>query len=290
MGRAAGLSIKLLQFFFRLVEFGCAAVILGIFSYYLATLHNHSLPINDYIRSIEGISGVAVLYTGCAIILLWCLGGFAFFAFLAVLLDLAFIGGFIYVAYETRGGASSCTGIVNTPFGTGDVDTNNSVSDGSGGFTALPSLHTACRLQTAAFSVAIVAIIFFLISAVLEVAMWRHHKADKKYGPGPSNNYTTGSGSSRLRFWQRRRRNNTMASAYEKPVNANALPAHATPADVRTSYATDNTMVGAGPEPVVHNKYGHGGVNDGYLAPGTAAPGFQTSGVTGAHHSPAVNY
>lgn len=157
MGRAAGLSIKFLQFVFRLVEFGCAAVILGIYSYYLASLHNHSLPINTYIRSIEGISGVAVVYTACAVVLLWCLGGFTFFAFLAILLDIAFVGAFIYVSYETRAGASSCTGIVNTPFGTGDADSDNTVSDGNGGFTALPSFHTACRLQTATFAVAIVA-------------------------------------------------------------------------------------------------------------------------------------
>jgi len=77
--------------------------------------------------------------------------------FIAMLLDLAFCGAFIYVAYATRGGASSCKGNVNTPFGSGNANTNNSVQQGSGGFTHLPSLKTACRLETATFAVAIVA-------------------------------------------------------------------------------------------------------------------------------------
>merc|ERR1712225_217353 len=41
-----GIALKSVSLFFRAIEFGCAAVIIGIFSYYLATLTDHSLPIS----------------------------------------------------------------------------------------------------------------------------------------------------------------------------------------------------------------------------------------------------
>jgi len=83
-----GVALKGLSFLLRLVEFFCAAIILGIFSYYLATLHNHDLSIATYIRAVEGISGAGVLYTIFALLLVCCLGGIAFLGFIAMLLDL----------------------------------------------------------------------------------------------------------------------------------------------------------------------------------------------------------
>ena len=78
----------------------------------------------------------------------------------AVLLDLAFMGAFIYVAWKTRAGRGSCTGVVDTPLGSGDTRDaeGNQVISNSGGVVRLPSLHTACRLETACFAVAIVAV------------------------------------------------------------------------------------------------------------------------------------
>merc|ERR1712000_213597 len=52
-----GIALKSVSLFFRAIEFGCAAVIIGIFSYYLATLTDHSLPISVHIKAVEGISG-----------------------------------------------------------------------------------------------------------------------------------------------------------------------------------------------------------------------------------------
>jgi hypothetical protein len=153
-----GVALKSISLVLRIIEFGCAAVILAIFSYFLATLHNHDLHIDTYIRAVEGISGAGVLYTIFAILLVCCLGGIAFFSLLGMLLDLAFCGAFIYVAYATRGGDGSCRGNVNTPFGSGNTNVDNTVPQGNGGFTRLPSLHTACRLNTACFAVAIVAV------------------------------------------------------------------------------------------------------------------------------------
>lgn len=263
MGRGVGFGLKTLQLFLRVIEFCCAAVIVALFGYFLAKLSYNNLGISNYYKAIEGISGAAVIYTAFAILLVCCVGGLSFFAFLAILLDLAFVGCFIFVAVETRGGANSCSGNVNTPIGSGDV---NSATTGS-----LPSLGTACRMNTACFAVAIVAAVFFLISAIVEFALWRNRKSEKKYGPGPNNNYSEGRGN--RKFYQRREKViedpalTTTPIAVEKR-HPDSLPLHATPAAARTSYQTDATAVG--PEPVVLNKYGHignGGVGDGYAAP-----------------------
>jgi hypothetical protein len=152
----ASLALKSFSWFLRIIEFCAAAIILGIFSYYLAVLANHDLHIETYLRAVEGISGAAVLYTLFALALVFCLGGVAFFSAIGMLLDLAFTGAFIYIAYATRHGSDSCTGFVRTPLGDGDTNTENTIPSGKNGFTRLPSLHTACKLNTASFAVSIV--------------------------------------------------------------------------------------------------------------------------------------
>jgi hypothetical protein len=68
------------------------------------------------------------------------------------------------------GGASSCSGYVRTPFGNG-VSSSSTINNApDGGFTALPSLHEACKLNTAVFSVAIVAMYVYLNSHTKPVA------------------------------------------------------------------------------------------------------------------------
>jgi len=78
-------------------------------------------------------------------------------------LDILFCGAFIAIAIIIRAGAGSCTGLVNTPLGSGE---SNSISPGYGangfGFganqssTYKPNLGLACRLNTAAFAVAVI--------------------------------------------------------------------------------------------------------------------------------------
>ena len=46
----------------------------------------------------------------------------------------------------------------------------------------------------------------FLISAALEVVLSRARKRDKRYGPSPANNYTSGYG--KRRFWQKKNNKN----------------------------------------------------------------------------------
>lgn len=89
-------------------------------------------------RAVEGMAGAAVIYTAFAIILTCFLGGKTFFAFLALLLDFAFVGAFVAIAVLTRGGARSCSGKnVPSPLGTGNT--------------------RACKLETTVFAVAIIA-------------------------------------------------------------------------------------------------------------------------------------
>ncbi|TAQ86734.1 hypothetical protein B7494_g4960 [Chlorociboria aeruginascens] len=244
------IALKAVSWFLRAIEFCCAAIILAIFSYFLAVLHNHDLHIDTYIRAVEGISGAGILYTIFALILVCCLGGIAFFSFIAMILDLAFTGAFIYLAYATRAGRHSCSGFVNTPLGSGNTLTDNTVPTGSGGFTHLPSRRTACRLNSACFAVAIIGAVFFFLSIFVELALAHHHRKERAFGPSPNNGYTAGT--PRRKFWQRRSKNDPEAGLKTHP---DALPPHTTPAHIRQSYGTDTTKVGTD-EPI-YPKYGN---------------------------------
>ncbi|KAM0285985.1 hypothetical protein ACHAQH_001174 [Verticillium albo-atrum] len=296
-----GLALKLVQWFLRGVQFCCAALVLAVFSYFLATLSNHNLHISTAVRAVEGISGAAVIYTILGLILLCCLAGRAITSAVAIVLDLAFAGAFIYVAYANRAGASSCNGYVDTPYGRGRSSAD---VEGSGGFTNLPSYRTACKLQTACFAVSLVAIFFFLFSLIVEVFLVRHHKKEKRFGPGPDNNYTSGSGKKAagggLLGWRNKRRNRNAAVADAD----NTLPVHTHPDDVRNSYNTEATAVAPGQDanPYSHNKpetgYGYdhaapgaayGASNETYAHDAAYAPApahQQTAGVQGGHTNP----
>lgn len=224
MGARTGFGLKFLQWFFRGIQFCCSAIILAIYSYFLATLHNHNLPIATSLRAVEGISGAGTLYTGLALLMLCCLAGHTLTAFLAVVLDIAFIGAYIYVAIANKNGAGSCTGVLDTPFGKGQ---SSSTVEANSGFTKLPSFHTACRLQSASLAVAIIAIIFFVFSILMEFALTRHHQKEKRYGPSPQNDYTSGSGRRKTggffgRFFGR-------ANKADPIEEGNMLPQHTLP-------------------------------------------------------------
>ncbi|KAK8924673.1 hypothetical protein VCV18_005095 [Metarhizium anisopliae] len=278
MGAKSGLALKFLQWFIRGIQFLCAALILGIYAYFLAALHNHNLPIETSVRAVTGISGAAALYTLLGLLLLCCVAGLAFTSFIAIVLDFCFIGCFVYVAVVNKHGAGSCAGYVDTPFGQGQSDAT--ATGNKDGFTALPSFHTACRLQTASMAVAIIAIVFFIFSMLMEVALVRHHRKEKRFGPSPGNNYT--SGYARRGFFSRFRRGKDAAPLDE----ASRLPEHTHPDQLdhtRQSYGTENTAVN------------HDGPADYYKQEG--GYGFQTHGTTGGWHTapqtsgaPARNY
>lgn len=275
MGAKSGLALKGLQWFIRGVQFCCAAVVLALYSYFMASLSNRNLPIANWIKAVEGISGIAVLYTIAGLLLLWCFAGRRVTSFLAMVLDVAFIGGFIFIAWANRGGANSCNGIVSTPYGTADADTNIQ-PNGDTGYTGLPSFRQACRLQTACFAVSLIAIFFFIFSAIVEVSLVRNRQKEKRFGPSPKNNYTSGSGTGK-RFGFLGRRNKSVRSQ-----NTNVLPQHTHPDAVRDSYATESTAVSGGaagvPPQSTHAKYGEVGY------------GNQRTGVVEPAQYPEANY
>lgn len=156
MATKSGLALKVVQWFIRGVQFFCAAIILALFSYFLAAMANHHISIHNWIKAVEGISGAAVLYTLLGLLLLCCVAGHPFTSFLAIVLDICFIAGFIYIAASNgRTGTHSCRGNVNTVFGSGNSD-RNAAGAGTDGFTALPNLRQACQMQTAVLAVSIV--------------------------------------------------------------------------------------------------------------------------------------
>jgi hypothetical protein len=155
MGAKSGFALKFVQWFIRGIQFCCSALVLALFSYFLATLHNHDMDIPTWVRAVEGISGVGVLYTLVGLLLLCCLAGHPATSFIAIVIDVAFIGAYIYVAIANRGGASSCSGTVDTPFGTGDANSSPAAQDG---LTNLPSFRQACQMESACLAVAIVAV------------------------------------------------------------------------------------------------------------------------------------
>lgn len=218
-----GTALKAIQTFLYALEFCCAAIILGIYSYFLSVLADRDAPIYNWIKAVEGLSGAAVLYTIFAVLLTCFLGGKMFFAFLGIVFDIIFTGAFIALAVLTRDGADNCKGRVVTPFGTGP----HTSKDGFGQegepnqITYAVSLGTACRLNTVCFAIAIAGAVLFFISAIVQLALGRHHKKEKRFGPSPANGYTAGSG--RRKFWRRKRRTGT-----RDPEMAGTVPAATT--------------------------------------------------------------
>ncbi|KAL2369282.1 hypothetical protein BDBG_06548 [Blastomyces gilchristii SLH14081] len=234
---AAGIFIRFTNLLFRLLQLACSVIILGIFSYFLAVLTDHNMPIARWIKAVEGISGAATLYTLAASIFTLCIGGIAFFAALMLILDVCFIAGFIAIAIMTRHGADSCSGIVNTPLGTGNAN-RPAPGFGEGGFgtghdknfTYLPSLRSACRLQKGSLAVAVIGCILFALSLYPQVLYARHHKRGKRFGPSPRNNYTEGpsrTGPRSLWGFGPRRAAVTDTSANSYPLEANRVSGYA---------------------------------------------------------------
>jgi hypothetical protein len=145
---AGGVILRFFNLGLRVLQFLDAAVILGIFSYYLAVLARNDHHIATWIKAVEGLAGAATLYSLLGIIFTCCLGGVAFFAFLGVVLDICFVGAMVAIAIMTRKGVRSCTGTVDTPLGTGNAN-NDTFDKGL-------SFGMTCKLEKVVFAVAII--------------------------------------------------------------------------------------------------------------------------------------
>ncbi|EMC96494.1 hypothetical protein BAUCODRAFT_70359 [Baudoinia panamericana UAMH 10762] len=249
MGIVKGGALRLLQSGLYAIEFLCAAIILGIYSYFLSVLADRHLPIATWKRAVEGLSGAACLYLIFATILTCCLGGVEVFAFIAMVLDVLFFGAMIAIAILTRSGASKCSGYVTTPLGNGQASSstggfgNGGSDSGENNATYSVILRTACKLNTACFAVALIAAVLFLVTAVMQIALVRHHKKEKRYGPSPSNNYTSGPGKRRGMFGRKNKKHNATHEAElgAAGVGAGAGGLAAGQHDTRPSHETGYT-------------------------------------------------
>ncbi|KAK5658504.1 hypothetical protein OQA88_1896 [Cercophora sp. LCS_1] len=246
MSARTGTALGGLKLFIRAIQFLCAAIVLALFSYFLATLSNHGLPTANWIRAVEGISGIAVLYTLLCILSLCCLsatGVHPATSLLTMGLDVAFAAAFIYVAAANKTGSGSCRGEVDTPFGTGDADTGK--VEGSGGF-------------------------FFIFSIIAEWLLIRHRRKENRYGPSPMNDYTEGTAPKKGGFFSMLFGKNKKTKE-DATDPANVLPTHPQPDELRNSYATDQTRVGAagaGYEAPKYESMRYEGVENGIVANG----------------------
>ncbi|KAL2827571.1 hypothetical protein BDW59DRAFT_144013 [Aspergillus cavernicola] len=263
---AGGVVLRFFNLAIRILQFLASAVILGIFSYFLARHSQNDQHIPTWMKAVEGLSGAATLYALLGSLFTCCLGGIIFFAGLAIFLDVCFVGAMIAIAILTRDGTQTCSGTVDTPVGTGD-DGSDSPSGVDYGY--------ACRLEKVVFAVSIIGIFFFLISILLQYLLGRHHKREKRFGPSPANDYTYGT--QRRGFWRR--------SKYT-PENASGddmLPGHPTPGDVETGPTTTNEKPAGW-----FNRFGKRNqynaaptATGGYPAPAPAPGGYGNSAYTG---------
>lgn len=142
-----GVVLRFVNLAIRILQFLDSAVILGIFSYFLAKQAQHELGIPRWMKAVEGLSGAATLYALLGCLFTCCLGGVAFFAGLAMALDVCFIGAMVAIAVMTRDGTQTCHGTMDTPLGTGQehADSPSGVQYGY-----------ACRLNKVVFAVAVI--------------------------------------------------------------------------------------------------------------------------------------
>ncbi|KAH0360969.1 hypothetical protein KCU65_g9046, partial [Aureobasidium melanogenum] len=256
MGIFKGGALRLLQTALYFLCFCCAGAIIGIFSYFLAVLADHNLDIPTRWKAVEGLSGVMTLYTICTVLLTCCLAGIPFLSILGLIIDLLCMGGMIAIAVLDREGVNSCKNYVRTPLGNGPA--NNAIAYTQGSHHFAPHLGTACKLNKAVFSLAIAGAVFFLLTALMQLALMRHHKKEKRYGPSPSNDYTSGSAPARGLFG-RKPRNVPTEDYVEKGVVPAAPVAGQT---VRPSHDTaysGNTAVGANPTVIQKEGLTHDG-------------------------------
>jgi len=257
-----GAALRLGATLLYALEFCCAGIILGIYSYFMAVQADRDRNIATWQQAVEGISGVIVLYTIFAVILTCCLGGKAFFALLALVMNVLCMGGMIAIAVLTRDGASSCNGRVETPLGNGPASSKEGFAGNGNQYTYSASLGSICKMNTACFAVAIVGAFLFLLSIPLAIFLHRHHKKEKRYGPSPKNGYKSGSG---RKFWQRNQRNSTLRDPEVAAMPATGgLAAPAISHDVRPSHDTNHTLVGNNGSDA-YNKHLSGGY---HTAPG----------------------
>jgi hypothetical protein len=149
--------VKTLATGLRIIQFLGAIVLLAVWSTYLARLHTRHEGTTRNSRFVEGISGAAILYTAFAVLLTCCLGGIRIFAYLAIVIDVFFVGFMIAVAVITRGGGTSKCYF--SPTSTQHITYEGRVIN-----VSPKQLRTDCHLVKAVFAVSILMAYVFLLT------------------------------------------------------------------------------------------------------------------------------
>lgn len=148
MPSAGGAALRGVGTLLYILDFLCAAGIIGIWSYFIAALVKSNMGVANTWRAVEGLAGAATLYTIFAVLLTCFLGGMRVFAFLGIVMDLLFMGAMIAIAVLVRQGIHSCSGTVNTVFGTG-------MSSAIVPVEWNPRYATVCKLEKTVFALAV---------------------------------------------------------------------------------------------------------------------------------------
>ena len=238
-----GALLKGTSVFLRFLQFLASIAVLGIFAYFLVFLRNHALSTYTWVRAVEGISGASALYTVIAFFLVCCIGGVTFFALLGVLLDIAFIGGWIAVAVLTRhGGTANCGRIRRVGVSNGDVNINYSITGFSYGGASNPNdLHRICVLEKSSFGIAIAAAILFILSALFQHLLGKHHQREKRKTPN-----TPVMASQKRKFWQRKNKQHAAENGQMRYSQDTAMTGATATEGTQYGYANSNANTAYG--------------------------------------------
>ncbi|KAG5918945.1 hypothetical protein E4U61_001306 [Claviceps capensis] len=209
MGAAVLLALKNLLCTIRSLQLLCAILVLAIFSYLLVALHEYGLQIDVNLRAVESISGAAVLYTLINMLCQCCLAsGLGCMSPLAVVLDVGFMAGFIFVAVVNNNGAGACRDYTDSPFGRGQEQLGDETPwPNMDGLIGHVRPHASCELQRASFFTSVIAICLFVLSLLAEIVLvWHRRRQMQKQVMDlalQSQNKTTRYPAFRIDWWAR---------------------------------------------------------------------------------------
>lgn len=150
-----GALLRIIATLLRGIEALASLVIVGVYGFYMSIFSTNKVAgqIPVYMKALIAMAGISFVYTALGLILTLCLAGVTLFGTVALFLDVCFIGVFVAIAYYSRKGTQSCSGIVDTPFGKGPAKSDITIGNGS----FQPDYSRVCGLQSAALAVAIIA-------------------------------------------------------------------------------------------------------------------------------------
>jgi len=160
-------GLKRLQRFFRAIQLFVCLIVVGIFSYYLATLFKNHLEVRTGIMVVEVIALIGTLYAITGMLPV-CFTGNRTLSLVSPILDLAFAICFMYVAVENRSASGGCaTEIVYTVYGSGAPTSGPGTENGLQPAGPLPTFQAACRLMMICLVASCLVIPFFILSGIL---------------------------------------------------------------------------------------------------------------------------